>query len=78
VSTPLLAILLRTEQSERMGDPKVWGTVAQWVGSLGTTSAFFATFYVILKDAKVRRQAQASHVAYYLTDSTSSRTWAQP
>jgi hypothetical protein len=48
-----------------MFDPATWGTVGQWVGSIGTTLAFTATFYVIRRDAKVRRYAQARKVAFY-------------
>jgi hypothetical protein len=45
--------------------PHVWGTVGQWVSAVGTVSAFTATFYVIRRDASVRREAQASKVAVY-------------
>lgn len=42
-----------------------WGTVGQWLGSVGTTCAFLATFYVIRRDAKIRRRTQAAKVAFY-------------
>lgn len=50
-------------------NPDTWGTVADWVGGLGTTAAFLATALVIYRDAKVRRLAQARKVVY-----TSERT----
>lgn len=46
-------------------NPDTWGTVADWVGGLGTTAAFVATFVVILRDAKVRRMEQAAKIAYF-------------
>lgn len=46
-------------------NPDTWGTVADWVGGLGTTAAFIAAVVVIAKDAKVRKIAQASKVIYY-------------
>lgn len=46
-----------------MFDPKVWGTVGQWASAIGTTSAFSATFYVIRRDARSRREAQARKVS---------------
>lgn len=45
-------------------NPDTWGTVAEWVGSIGTTLAFLATFIVIRRDAKVRRIAQARRIVY--------------
>jgi hypothetical protein len=48
-----------------MFDAQVWGTVGQWVGAIGTTSAFIATFYVIRRDANIRRKSQARKVALY-------------
>ncbi|WP_427117019.1 hypothetical protein [Pseudarthrobacter scleromae] len=45
-------------------NPDTWGTVAEWVGGLGTTAAFLAAVVVIAKDAKVRKLAQARKVAY--------------
>lgn len=45
-------------------NPGIWGTVADWVGGLGTTAAFVAAVIVIGKDANVRRLAQARKVAY--------------
>lgn len=45
-------------------NPDTWGTVADWVGELGTTAAFLAAVVVIAKDAKVRKSAQARKVAY--------------
>ncbi|WP_026536951.1 hypothetical protein [Arthrobacter sp. 9MFCol3.1] len=45
-------------------NPGTWGTVADWVGGLGTTAAFIAAVVVIAKDAKVRRIAQARKVVY--------------
>lgn len=47
-------------------DPATWGTVADWVGGIGTTAAFAATFVVIRRDAKVRRESQARQIAYFL------------
>lgn len=46
--------------------PHVWGTVGQWASAIGTLSAFSATFYVIKRDAKVRRRSQAQKVALYI------------
>lgn len=46
-------------------NPDTWGTVADWVGSIGTTLAFVATFVVILRDAMVRRRIQARKVAFH-------------
>lgn len=46
-------------------DPTTWGTVGQWASAVFAGSAFFATFYVIQRDAKLRRYARASRVAYY-------------
>lgn len=45
-------------------NPDIWGTYADWVGGVGTTLAFFAAVFVIAKDAKVRKIAQARKVAY--------------
>lgn len=45
-------------------NPNTWGTVADWVGGLGTTAAFLITAFVVYRDAKVRRGAQAMQVAY--------------
>lgn len=45
-------------------DPSTWGTVADWVGGVGTTAAFIAAVVVIAKDAKVRKIAQARKVVY--------------
>lgn len=45
--------------------PGEWGTYGQWASALVTGSAFFATFYVIRRDAKVRRYAQARKVVFY-------------
>lgn len=47
-------------------NPDTWGTIGQWASALITGSAFFATFYVIRRDAAVRRYAQARKVAYYV------------
>lgn len=47
-------------------NPDTWGTVADWVGGLGTTAAFLITGFVVYRDAKVRRSSQARQVAYYL------------
>ncbi|GAP53478.1 hypothetical protein AHiyo6_00430 [Arthrobacter sp. Hiyo6] len=47
-------------------NPSTWGTVGQWASAVITGSAFFATFYVIRRDAKVRLFAQARQVAYYI------------
>jgi hypothetical protein len=49
-------------------NPDTSGTVADWVGGTGTTLAFLATAYVVRRDAKVRREAQARKVAYYLRE----------
>ncbi|NHC12568.1 hypothetical protein [Motilibacter deserti] len=46
-------------------DAQNWGTLGQWVSATGTSLAFFATFYVIRRDAKVRRREQARKVAFY-------------
>jgi hypothetical protein len=46
--------------------PSVWGTIGQWVSAIGTTSAFFATFYVIRRDAKERRRSQAQKTSLYV------------
>jgi hypothetical protein len=48
-------------------NPSTWGTVADWVGGVGTTLAFFATFYVIRRDAKLRRTSQARRIVYYFS-----------
>lgn len=45
-------------------NPDTWGTVADWVGGVGTTAAFIAAVVVIAKDAKVRKIAQARKVVY--------------
>jgi hypothetical protein len=45
-------------------DPSIWGTVADWVGGIGTSLAFVATFVVILRDARVRRYTQSRKVVY--------------
>lgn len=45
-------------------NPDTWGNVAEWVGSVGTTLAFVATFIVIRRDADVRRRAQARKVVF--------------
>lgn len=45
-------------------NPDTWGTVADWVGGLGTTAAFVATAIVVYRDAKVRKIAQAMQIAY--------------
>lgn len=42
-----------------------WGTVPAWLSGIGTTSAFFATFYIIRRDSNTRRRTQASQIAYY-------------
>ncbi|MEV7572632.1 hypothetical protein AB0P28_05955 [Pseudarthrobacter sp. NPDC089323] len=47
-------------------NPDTWGTVADWVGGLGTTAAFLVTGFVVYRDAKERRSAQARQVAYFL------------
>jgi hypothetical protein len=48
--------------------PYVWGTVGQWGSAIGTVSAFLATFYVIRRDAKERRESQARKVAFHLDE----------
>ncbi|MDN4611459.1 hypothetical protein [Arthrobacter burdickii] len=45
-------------------NPDTWGTVADWVGGIGTTAAFVAAVVVMAKDAKVRKIAQARKVVY--------------
>lgn len=45
-------------------NPDTWGTVAEWVGGLGTTAAFLITAIVVYRDTKVRRESQARQVAY--------------
>jgi hypothetical protein len=47
-------------------DATLYGSVGQWVGAVGTTAAFGATFYVILRDANLRRKSQARKVAFYI------------
>lgn len=47
-------------------NPNTWGSVADWVGGVGTTAAFAAAVFVIGKDARVRKTAQAQQVAYFL------------
>lgn len=49
-------------------NPDTWGTVADWVGGIGTTLAFLATAAVIYRDSKVRREAQARKIAYYFRE----------
>lgn len=49
-------------------NPDTWGTVADWVGGIGTTLAFLATAAVIYRDSKGRREAQARKIAYYFSD----------
>ena len=51
-----------------MYDTMIWGTPAQWASAVGTTLAFTATFYVIRRDAKIRRRTQMSKVALYLVE----------
>lgn len=53
-------------------NPSTWGTVGQWASAVITGSAFFATFYVIRRDAKVRLFAQARQVAYYIKENKRS------
>lgn len=55
-------------------NPDTWGTVADWVGGLGTTAAFIAAVVVIAKDAKVRKIAQARKVVYVAENKTVYRT----
>jgi hypothetical protein len=55
-------------------DPATWGTVADWVGGLGTSAAFVAAVVVIAKDAKVRKIAQARKVVYVAEIKTVYRT----
>jgi hypothetical protein len=45
-------------------NPDTWGTVADWVGGLGTTAAFLITAFVVYRDAKFRRLSQARKVVY--------------
>jgi hypothetical protein len=35
-----------------------WGNVAEWVGAIGTTAAFGAAFFVILRDHAENRRRQ--------------------
>lgn len=49
-------------------DPAVWGTVGQWASAIGTTLAFLATFYVIRRDARIRKRQQAAKVAFFQVD----------
>lgn len=37
----------------------VWGSVAAWIGAIGTTSAFFLGYNVYRREAKLRRYEQA-------------------
>jgi hypothetical protein len=48
-------------------DPALYGTWAQWAAATGATAAFGATFYVIRRDANLRRKAQARQVSFYIT-----------
>jgi hypothetical protein len=48
-----------------MYDPALWGTVAQWASGVGSTAAFWATFYIIRRDAKIRRRTQVRKVLFY-------------
>lgn len=45
-------------------NPNTWGTVAEWVGGLGTAAAFLITAFVVYRDAKVRRMAQVRKVVF--------------
>ncbi|WP_458112268.1 hypothetical protein M1D88_18790 [Arthrobacter sp. R1-13] len=45
-------------------DPSTWGTAGQWASAVFAGSAF-ATFYVIRRDAKLRRTSHARRIAYY-------------
>ncbi|WP_285250229.1 hypothetical protein [Pseudarthrobacter sp. fls2-241-R2A-168] len=47
-------------------NPDTWGTVADWVGGLGTAAAFAITAFVIGGDIKRRRRDQASRISYYV------------
>jgi hypothetical protein len=49
-------------------NPDTWGTVADWVGGLGTTAAFLAAVVVITKAAKVRKIAHARRVVFVSED----------
>jgi hypothetical protein len=42
-----------------------WGDVPEWVGGLGTTAAFTATFFVIRRDANERQREQARKIVFY-------------
>ncbi|MET3812438.1 hypothetical protein [Arthrobacter sp. UYEF3] len=48
-------------------DPATWGTYGQWASAAITGAAFFATFYVIRRDAKLRRTSQARRIVYYFS-----------
>lgn len=43
-------------------DPTVWGTVAAWVGALGSSAAFLLAAQVFRRDARLRRTEQAMMV----------------
>jgi hypothetical protein len=46
-------------------NPDTWGTIADWVGGLGTAAAFGITAFVIGGDVQRRRRDKASRVSYY-------------
>lgn len=46
-------------------NPDIWGTVADWVGGVGTAAAFGITAFVIWGDVRRRQRDQANRVSYY-------------
>jgi hypothetical protein len=47
-------------------NPSIWGTYGQWVSSTLTTLAFLTTAFVVFRDTKDRREAQARQVACFV------------
>jgi hypothetical protein len=47
-----------------------WGTIPAWVSAIGSTLAFFSAVYVIRRDARIRRFAQARKINLYATKVT--------
>ncbi|MDR6413474.1 hypothetical protein [Pseudarthrobacter sulfonivorans] len=48
-------------------ESSLWGTVGQWASAVFAGLAFFATFYVIRRDSKLRRTSQARRIVYYFS-----------
>lgn len=46
-------------------NPDTWGTVADWVGGLGTTAAFGVAASVVALDLRQRKRAQAEAISYH-------------